>query len=379
MLFQILVFKDGGTYLQFILRHLKKILIFIILIIIFSGITLASVFKERSHIQTKYILSTMITIKAFGNNSKQAVSEAMIRIEQIEDLMSLYKEDSDIWKVNNAIAGAKVKVSEETLEVVNKGLYYGDISNGNFDITIKPLSELWGIGTENQRLPTPNEIEKLLDTVNYKNVELDRDNKTIRLVADNTGIDLGAIAKGYAGDEVIRIMKENGIKRAYGDLGGNIVVLGKKKLGLLDYIKSNFKKEKTYMDQDWRIGIQDPYGVRGSYMAIVKVSDKAIVTSGIYERNFEEGGKIYHHIIDPFTGYPADNGLLSATIICNNSTDADALSTGVFVMGEEKGLKLIESLPSVEAILINNKKEVRITSALKENIKIVDTDFKLID
>ena len=359
------------------MRHLKLFLTIIFIVIIVSGFTLLNPLKEESYSRTDFAMSTMVTIKAYGNNARQAVYAAVERINEIESIMSAYKEGSDIWKVNNSMPGESVKVSRETLEVVGKGLMYSQLTEGSFDISIKPLVDLWAIGSENPKVPTSNEIENAIERVDYKNIHIDEEEGTITRLKEGTGIDLGGIAKGYAADEAIKILKENGIQRAYIDLGGNIAVLGKKKIGWTEYIKSRIQNKRASMEQDWKVGIQDPFGGRGLYMAVVELSDKTIVTSGPYERNFEKDGIVYHHILDPFTGYPASSGLVSATIICDNSVDADALSTSLFLLGEERGLKFIESLQGVEAITINEHKQVRTTKGLSGKVIITNDEYKI--
>ena len=177
-------------------------------------------------------------------------------------------------------------------------------------------------------------------------------------------MDLGGIAKGYAGDEAIKIYKKYGIKSAYINLGGNVVVLGTKPDG-----------------KPWRIGVQNPRAENGFYIGIVEVADKAVVTSGDYERFFEENGKRYHHILDPKTGRPADSGLISSTIVTDVSMDADALSTAAFVLGLEKGRALVESLEGVEAIFVTKDKEVYVTDGLRNSFTFSDEskEFKYVE
>jgi thiamine biosynthesis lipoprotein len=367
----------GEAYLKFIVRHLKLVLTILLIAIIFSGFTLLNPLEEKSTVKTNFLLSTMVSIKAYGNDADQAVQAAMDRIQEIENTMSAYIEGSDIWNVNHDAFDQAVQVRPDTFNVVQRGLYYSRLTNGNFDITVKPLVDLWGINSENPKVPDPQQIDEVIDKIGYQKVQMDEKQNTVRLLQKGTGIDLGGIAKGYAADEAIRVLKEYGIKRAYADLGGNVIVLGKKKIGLTEYFSSLMRGKKVPMQQDWKIGIQDPFKGRGIYMAIVEVSDKAVVTSGPYERNFEEKGKVYHHILDPFTGYPVESGLVSATIIADNSMDADALSTSLFLLGEEKGLQLVESQPGIEAIMINKNKEVRVTKGLVGKIKIVDKEYIL--
>jgi len=219
---------------------------------------------------------------------------------------------------------------------------------------------LWGIGTEDARVPTEEEIAEAKKLVNYKNIEID--NNKVFLKQKDMQLDLGAIAKGYAADEVKRIAEENNIKSAFVNLGGNVLVIGHKADG-----------------SKWRIGIQDPRKNRGNIMAVIKAVDKTIVTSGNYERYFEKNGNIYHHIIDPATGYPADSGLLSVSIISESSFDADALSTSVFILGLEKGMEFIKDQKNVEVLFITEDLKVYLSPGLKGKVEITGEEFELIE
>lgn len=185
---------------------------------------------------------------------------------------------------------------------------------------------------------------------------------SVKLRNKGQAIDLGAIAKGYAGDEVKRILTNNGIDTAFVNLGGNVVTIGTKLDG-----------------SPWRIGIQNPLDERGSHLAIIEIKDRAVVTSGNYERYFIEDGKKYHHIMNPKTGYPAEEGIISSTIVSDSSIDADALSTSLYVMGLEKGLSLIEKMENVEAVIITDDNKVYITAGLKDSFKLTNPKFDLIE
>ena len=197
--------------------------------------------------------------------------------------------------------------------------------------------------------------------VDYKKLSLNKKNLTAKLEEEGMKVDLGAIAKGYAADEVARVLKESGVEHAIVNLGGNIMTLGGNPNG-----------------NPWRIGIQDPFNPRGDFLGVVFVKDQTVVTSGTYERYFEENGKKYHHILNPATGYPIENNLHSVSIITDKSIDGDGLSTAALLIGLEEGVKLIESLEHVEAIFITSDKKVYISSGLKNNFKIIKPEFKLI-
>jgi thiamine biosynthesis lipoprotein len=307
-----------------------------------------------------YLMGTIINIKAYGKNADKAVQASVDKISDIENKMSLNISTSEINKINKNAGIAPVKVSKNTFDVVKASLIYSEKTKGSFDITVEPLVSLWGIGTDKARIPSKDEISNALSLINYKDVVINEKESTIMLKRKGQAIDLGAIAKGYTADELKKVLLNYNVSSAFLNLGGNVYVLGN-------------KPDKT----PWKIGVQNPLEPRGDYLGIVSVSDKSIVTSGNYERFFERNGKRYHHIFDTKTGYPAEKGLISVSIISDKSIDGDALSTSVYTLGLDEGKKLIESLKDVEAVFVTNDKKVYTTSGLKDTFKLTNTDFKL--
>ncbi|TDO83387.1 thiamine biosynthesis lipoprotein [Halanaerobium saccharolyticum] len=308
---------------------------------------------------TAFLMDTLVQMQAHGENAEVAVEESMERIREIENLMSKTIKSSDIYELNHN-PKTKIQISQASMAVLKKALEYAKMTDGSFDPTIGALVELWGIGTEDAAVPTQSEIEKALSNTGYQYLKLYEN--SAKITNPGVKIDLGGIAKGYAAEEVKDVVQKHGIQHAFVNLGGNVLVIGNKVDG-----------------SPWKIGIQDPREGRGNVMAIVDAVDSTIVTSGNYERYFEENGKLYHHIINPETGYPARNNLLSASIISENSFDADALSTAVYVMGLEKGMNFIESLENVEVMFITEKLDVYLSSGLKDIIEITDSDFNIIE
>jgi len=302
-----------------------------------------------------FMMGTVITQRVYGKNASEAVKEVADKLRQIETMMTVNAPGGDVNHLNSEAGKNSVKLSSETLYVLEKAKKYSELSGGAFDVTIGPLVKAWGVFTDNPRVPSEEEIRSLLPLVDYRAISIDKGDSSAKLEKAGQMVDLGGIAKGYAGDEAIKIYKKYGIKSAYVNLGGNVVAMGSKPDGT-----------------PWRIGIQNPRAPSGVYMGIVTVSDKAVVTSGDYERFFEQDNKRYHHILDPKTGYPSASGLISSTIIADASVDADALSTATFVLGLEKGMKLVESLDGVEAVFITEDKKVYTTSGLKGIFKLVD-------
>jgi thiamine biosynthesis lipoprotein len=274
---------------------------------------------------------------------------------------------SGVAAINEQAGIEPVKVRADLRELLETALYYAQLSDGAFDPTIGPLVRLWGIGTDTQRVPDEDEIAEALGLVNWRDVEIDRTAGTVFLRRKGMALDLGAIAKGYAGDEAARIAREYNVPRAVIDLGGNIVTVG-------------WRGQKNKESLPWRIGIQNPLSGRGAYVGIVPIHDTSVVTSGVYERFFiNKDGTRYHHLFSTANGYPIKNGLMSVTIITASSTTADALSTAVFALGFERGKDLIDSIPGAEAIFVFDDRTVRITGGLIGVFTLTDNNFTVIN
>ncbi|WP_434305766.1 FAD:protein FMN transferase [Clostridium botulinum] len=339
------------------IKYVTILLLCICLPLVFVGCDSKS---EEPVSRETYLMGTIINIKAYGKNADKAVQASVDKISDIENKMSLNISTSEINKINKNAGIAPVKVSKNTFDVVKASLIYSEKTKGSFDITVEPLVSIWGIGTDKARIPSKDEINNALKLINYKDVVINEKESTIMLKRKGQAIDLGAIAKGYTADELKKVLLNHNVSSAFLNLGGNVYVLGN-------------KPDKT----PWKIGVQNPLEPRGDYLGIVSVSDKSVVTSGNYERFFERNGKRYHHIFDTNTGYPAEKGLISVSIISDKSIDGDALSTSVYTLGLDEGKKLIESLKDVEAVFVTNDKKVYTTSGLKDTFKLTNTDFKL--
>lgn len=309
--------------------------------------------------RTDMIIGTVCTIQIFDSKDTSILDKCFDELKNLEDLVSINKTGTELDTVNENAGNKPIKVSDDTFNIVKRGLYYSQLSNGNFDITIGPIVKLWGIGTENAKVPENTLIKDTLSYVGFKNVDLNENDKTIFLKEPNMVIDLGGIAKGYAADILTDLLKEHNVSSAMINLGGNIYMLGNKPNGT-----------------DWRIGIQDPNDTKGSVGNLL-VKNKSIVTSGTYQRYLEVDGKIYHHILNPKTGYPFDNDLLSVSVISDKSIDGDALSTTTFALGSKKGLEFIESLDNIDAIFITKDKKIFITDGIKNNFKITNSSYSL--
>jgi len=312
-------------------------------------------FEAEPYENTDFAMGTVINQRIYADNAEEISRKVMERIRQIEDDMTINKPGGEINRLNDSAGTDFVKVSEDTLYVLEKAKKFSEISNGAFDVTIGPLVKEWGISTDKPAVPSMERLQNLMSLVNYRDITIDREESKAKLEKKGQLIDLGGIAKGFAADEAIEIYREHNIRSAFINIGGNIALLGGKPDG-----------------SPWKVGIRNPRGPEGSYIGIISAKDKAIVSSGDYQRYFIKDGTKYHHIIDPKTGYPADSGLIGTTIIADLSVDADALSTATFVLGLEKGMELIEKIEGVEAVFITKDKKVYATEGLAGSFKFED-------
>lgn len=342
----------------------KLISIFLGALLIISLIYSISINRnEESISNTYYNLGTINEVTLYDVNKKtgeKILEECGSILMDIDNKMSNTIKSSDVSKINKNAGKAYTKVSKDTYYVIKESIEFSNISNDTFDISVGPLIDLWSIGTDNAKVPNKEEIENILPLVDYSKILLNDENLSVKLSEKNMKIDLGGIAKGYAADKIYDYLKSENIKSAIINLGGNILTLGS---------KNN--------DQPFSIGIQDPTMPRGNSIGNIKVSNKSVVTSGIYERYIEKDNKIYHHMLNPHTGYPFENNLNSVTIVSDESIICDALSTTTFGLGLDNGMKLIESLNNVDAIFITKNKKIYLSSNLKDKFNLTDTSFSI--
>jgi len=297
-------------------------------------------------------MDTVMHVTAYGENRGKAVARAETEIYRLEELFSRTREDSEIARLNRS-AGERVNVGAEVCDLLRAAGEYANATGGAFDITIAPVVSAWGFTTDHQQIPAAEELKEKLAAVGMEYVHVDEETA---MLDDGTQVDLGGIAKGYASDLGRKIFQEYEIPRGTIQLGGNVLAWGQRPDG-----------------QPWRIGIQDPkHPDDGNALAaIIALSDAFAVTSGSYQRFFEENGKQYHHIIDPATGYPAESGLTSVTVVADgeigNGTMCDALSTALFVMGEEEALEFWRSgTYDIELVLVTEDDRVVVTEGLRD-------------
>ena len=303
----------------------------VILGVLLSGCGRVGRIKESS-----LLMGTVVEITVGHKDRtvvKKAIKSALDEGKRIENLLSIYKKGSEISMINLQAGFQEVKVSGDSLYVIEEALSYSKLSDGAFDISVGPLIELWGFNGEEKTVPDKTQIRKALALVNYRNVTINREKSTVKLEKPGMKIDLGAIAKGYAVDRMIAVLESNGIKEAMVNAGGDIYALG-----------------NPTGKSGWEIGIRNPRE-HGDIIDVIKVENSAIATSGDYENFFLEGGERYSHIIDPRRGVPA-SGVMSVTVIAQTAMEADALSTTLFVLGKEEGEKLTKELTNVKAFFI---------------------------
>lgn len=314
----------------------KYFIIAICSIFLISGCT--KIPENESLSVSGMYFDTVIQIEAWGA-SDEIMDGCLELCAYYENKFSATIDTSEISQINHS-AGKPVQVSSETAELLSKGIEYGDLSEGRFDITIASAGNLWNFTDNKEKtLPDPEALENALRHINYKCIEIE--GNTVTLLDSEARIDLGGIAKGYIADRLKEYLTDNGVKHALINLGGNMVAVGNR-----------------YDNTDFRIGIQKPFEKTGTVLGAVSVSDQSVVTSGNYERYFEKEGVIYHHILDPDTGYPVQNDLDQVTVISEQSVDGDALSTACYTLGLEKGMDLIRKLDGVEAIFVTSDGDI---------------------
>lgn len=313
-----------------------------IILLLISGCQLSSVPYQKDF----FAMDTYMSVLVYGNNAEQAADACVTEIQRLDTLLDKNDPKSDIFRLNHA-QGAMIPIEPETEDLLSLARTYAKQTSGKFDPTINAVSELWAIGSERERVPPGAELSQALRKVGYKNLVLSRGQAQLK---DGATVDLGGIAKGYAADRAVQILREYGIEHAVLSLGGNVYVLGSAPNG-----------------QPWNIGIQDPDD-KQDIIATLSLSNCSAVTSGDYERYFEQDGIRYHHIFDPKTGYPGNSGVRSVTIICESSTQADAYSTALFLMGMERGMEFYHQQGGFEAVFVLEDGSVQCTDGISDSI-----------
>lgn len=305
-----------------------------------------------------FAMGTIITQKVTGDSGQAATDEVIEKIKSLEKLLTFKEPMGDVYKLNKNAGKKNVELDPVTIEIIKKAIRVAELSEGAYDITVGPLVQLWARGAKHKHIPSKEELHKLLPLINYKDIYVDKHLGGLKRAGQM--LDLGGIAKGYAGDVAIQIYKKHKIQSAIINLGGNVVTLGNKTDG-----------------NSWKIGINNPRAKDNAtqdeiMLGYIAVKDKAVSTAADNQRYFEKDGQRYHHILDTKTGYPVKSDLMSVTLVADTSLDADALDTAVFILGLEKGRELLRQYGNIEAIFVTTDKHIYVTDGLKDKFMFHD-------
>ena len=314
--------------------------------------------EETEASKDLFAMDTYMTLTAYGEHAQEAVDKAAERVEALDALLSTGNEDSEIYQLNQ---NGEATLSEEGGYLVERALELYKKTEGAFDIAIYPVMQAWGFPTQDYHVPDDDTLKEKLALADASKVNYNKDTRKIFFDQDGMEIDLGGIAKGYTSSQIMQIYQDCGVTSGLVNLGGNVQALGCKTDG-----------------SKWRVAIQSPDDTE-AYLGILELEDQAVITSGGYERYFEEDGVTYHHIIDPATGYPADSGLISVTIVSDDGTLADGLSTSLFIMGEEKAAQFWrENSDEFEAIMETSDGKLYVTEGIADSLT-TDMDVTVIE
>lgn len=302
-----------------------------------------------------FALDTAITLKVYGSKRAQVLKKLEDKINELDEMLSTGKETSEVSRLNRS---GEAVLSPTVANLVKRSLDIYKKTDGLFDITIYPLMELWGFPTKNYKVPSGKEIAEKLKLVGFDKIDFNEETRKISFKNKGMEIDFGGIGKGYITDELVKILTDEKVESAIINLGGNVFGFRKKPDGSL-----------------WNIAIRDP-NEPDKYMAAIRLEDSAVITSGGYERYFEENGIIYHHILDPRTGKPSESGLKSVSIISKDGTLADALSTSLFIMGEEKAIGYWKKNGSdFDILLMTKDNRLLVSAGIKD--KVISDNYKI--
>lgn len=297
--------------------------------------------KETNPVSTgtEFIMDTVVTIKLYGNNAKACQEEMFLFLREKEKQLSLYYEDSEISKLNENAGEEFVTLSAYTYDLLKQAKKYCEDTGGLFDITIAPLTKLWAVTSDKPSVPEQKDIDEAKALVNYQDILLEDSTLSAKLKNKGQAVDLGGLAKGKFCDDLKKIAEQYQITSGYVSIGGNLMVIG----------NDNGK--------DFTFGIRDPLGGEEAYFATISLPNKTMATTGTYERFFEVDGVVYHHVLDPRTGYPAESDLLSVSVISEDGMLGDFLSTAIFLGGKENALKLLNQYPEVFGLVLVDKEQ----------------------
>ena len=345
-------------------RFLVGILLLLCLSLSLAGCEKKAAPYERSGV----VMDTVVTLSASGPEAKAAVDESFDRLAELEAMASTTIDTSDAARIKAAAGRDYVEVHPEIYHMLEVSQQYSELSQGAWDITTGPLIELWGIGTDHQRLPAPEEVAAAQKLVDYHKLHLRAQDHSVMLEQAGMSVDFGGIAKGFAIDEIRKIYEAHGIQDGLINMGSSSIYgVGKNKDG-----------------KPWNIGIKHPRKEdKDAYLAIISLENTALSTSGDYERCFIQDGRRYHHIFDPKTGYPADHGVMSDTIVIDGSVPdsgmiSDLLTTAVFVLGSAPGKAFLESLPGeIQGEVTSSDFKVWCADGFEQKLQKLHKDFTI--
>lgn len=317
--------------------------------LLLAGLLLAACAKQEQTpvTGTSFLMDTIVEYKLYGKNAAAAKGAIEEELSGIESRMSMYLPGSEIAKLNENAGRGYVSLSEDTYELLSRCVQFGEASGGAFDVTIAPLTAAWGVTSDHPQVPDGVRIETLRALVDYRDILLNPTDRSAMLRREGQAVDVGGVAKGYACDAARRVAKAYGIESGYISIGGNIMAIGEKPGG-----------------EPFKFGVRDPRGGGNDYIAVMTLPDSTMATSGDYERYFERDEVRYHHILDPATGYPADTGLMSVSVVSPDGAYADSMSTCLFIKGRDYVLANLNAL-DCGLVVIDRDRNVYVSENLR--------------
>lgn len=331
---------------------LVGILVICTIMALSTGCLNSSLFAPKPYKETQFLMDTIVEITAYGPNAEQGVTAAFAEFQRLHGLTNNFDENSQLSKINQMAGKSKVAVDPDLLFIIEFSKEVSDKLGDSFDITVGPLTKLWGIGQKGEYVPSQAEIDKVLPLVNYHLIQVDHENHTVYLPNEGMSLDLGGIAKGYATDKAIEILKSKGITSALVNAGGDVRVIGNKPDG-----------------KPWRIGVQNPREPDGISAKLALTQWDTMETSGDYQRFIMKNGIRYSHILNPRTGWQPRE-VASVTMVNNSSTYGDILSKPIFVLGVTKGLEILKQFPGTEAVIVTMDGKIIVTPGLEGKIEL---------
>ncbi|ACZ75465.1 ApbE family lipoprotein [Dickeya parazeae Ech586] len=315
---------------------------------------------DRIYSYSTVLMGSPILLKLFEPNEPLAVL-VFGRIKQLEDVLTVNRDNSEVMAINQVAGKHPVVVSPWLFNLITRARDVSLLEGSCFNVTIGPVVKRWKIGFQGHCVPPADELRALLALTDPRHVILNAKERSVWLEKAGMEIDLGAIAKGYIADVIRQFLYQHHVYHALINLGGNVLAIG---------------RPQSAHQAAWSVGLQKPFGDNGELIGMIHVANKSVVTSGIYERYFECDGRVYHHILDPKTGYPLDNELLSVTIISDASIDGDIDTTLIYGLGVEKGLAYLSRLPHIEAILVTKDRRVMLSSQRQYDFTLLDAEYE---